>query len=486
MQHLHHFSDLAVIITVMNKIKFTAFLLLLANSLRAQQHFKEQLDSVFTVMYNQKQFNGSVLIAEKGKVIFSKAYGYSDTLSKHFNQTNTVYELASCSKQFTATAIVLLKRKGLLQYDDPIDQYLPELQRWHSVKIIDLIRHTSGLPEFLADMSKGWDHHKIASNDDLIKFYSARKDTLNFKPGSRHRYNNTNYALLASIIERISGKSYADFLYENIFKPLKMRSTFVYNRRQRPAKIKNYATGYVWKRDTFDKITSENPSYGDSLVYYLDGIVGNAKVNSTVNDIYKWINALRNNTFFSPFEFETITAITPTSAGKNIPYGFGLDLSGRKPNLSFGHTGSWDGYASFIYHNMAKNRSIITLQNFKLGAYPFETINQILDRKDITVEYKEKVSLPAELMSKFAGSYVNEDHSDEQIISFLDGHLIHNSKKIKWDMRFFPVSNHEFQGIRQGGADGVLKFTEMENGDVKLEMLEYGNVIGTGLRKKTG
>jgi len=466
----------------MKILKTTVLLFFITGKIFSQSSVRDKLDSVFMVMYNQKQFNGSVLIAEKGKVLLAKGYGFRDTLSKFKTDENTVFELGSCSKQFTAAAIVLLHRKGLLQYDDPIDKYIPELKRWHDVTIYNMLRHTSGLPEYIADMSRGWDHRIIATNKDLIGFYSSRNDTLSFKPGSMHRYNNTNYALLASIVERISGKTYADYLKANIFIPLKMKSTFVYNRRLNPGRIKNYATGYVWKRQSFEKITSENPNYGDSTVYYLDGIVGSAKVNSTVNDMYKWVNALKANTFFSPGEFELMTEVSITSKGKNIPYGFGLELSGGKNNLSFGHTGSWDGYASFIYHTVNKDRTIITLQNFKMGAYPFTTINQILDNRKIEIEYPKRITLPAAQVAQFAGTYTDKD-GEEQLITFLEGHLVHNTSAIKWDMRFFPVAENEFHGIRQGGADGVLRFTKLSDQEMKLEMLEYGKVIGTAIRQ---
>lgn len=445
---------------------------------------QQRLDSVFSIMHAQNQFNGTVLIAQAGKVIFSKGYGYQDTLSKHSNTAETIYELASCSKQFTAAAIVLLHRKGMIHYQDSLIKFIPELASWKGVTIYDLLRHTSGIPEYIVDMPDHWDHTKIATNDDLIRFYAARKDTLLFAPGSRHSYSNTNYALLATIAERVSGMSLAELLKKDIFLPLKMNNTFIYNSRQHPQKIKNRATGYVWKKNSFDKITPENPNYGDSLAFYLDGIVGNAKVNSTAKDVYKWIVALKSNTFFTPDEFSLMTAITKTHKGRSIPYGFGLDLSGGNDNLSFGHTGSWDGYATFIYHNMGKDRTIITLQNFKLGAYPFKTITQILDNKPTVIEYAKKISLPRIEIEKFAGNYTNEENKDEQQeITFLDGHLIHNSNTIKWDMRFFPIGENQFQAIRQGGADGVIKFTEMENGDTKLEMLQHGKVIGTGIRK---
>lgn len=287
---------------------------------------------------------------------------------------------------------------------------------------------------------------------------------------------------MATIIERTSGKTYAGFLANNIFTPLKMRNTFVYNRRQEPRKIRNHAIGYVWAKSSFKKVVLEDARVGDSLSYQLDGVVGNAKINSTVEDVYRWINSLKNHTLFSQQEFELMTEITKTSQGKNIPYGFGLDVAKGKDRFSFGHTGSWDGYATFIYHNMPKDRTIVVLENFKQGTYPYQNINEILDGKPVTVEYKRKIDLPETEISKFAGSYVN-DKNERQLITYVDGHLIHNTAQVAWDMRFFPVSANEFQAIRQGGTDGLLKFTVLENGTTKLEMLQYGGSMGWGIKE---
>lgn len=472
----------------MNSIKIIVILSLLSNICSGRQTKTDpakQLDSIFSMLCAQNQFNGSVLIAEKGKVIFEKGYGYRNEVTRQYNNKQTIFELASCSKQFTAAAIVLLKRQGKLHYEDKISKYLPELSFWDKVTIYDLLRHTSGLPYFMADMSKDWDKTKIATNEDIIRYYGARKDTLFFAPQSRHQYNNTNYALLASIVERVSGETYADFLSENIFKPLNMKNTFVYNRRMQPRKIKNYATGYVWAENSFTKVTSEHPQYNDSAVYFLDGVVGEAKVNSNVEDIYKWITALKNNTFLTPGEFEEMTTVTKTTSGKNIPYGFGFDLSKGTDKFSFGHTGSWDGYVSLISQNVIKDRTIIILENFKLGVFPFDNITQILDNQPIKVKYKKSIALPETDIKKYAGVYTDEeDQEGEHTITYGDGHLFYNSKNIKWDMRFFPVSASEFQALRQGGTDGVIRFTTLDNGDTHLEMLQDGALIGKGTRKK--
>lgn len=462
------------------KLLCILILLGLVDNIYAQQTKQVQkLDSIFNFMHNQHQFNGTILLADKGKVIYERGFGLANETTGLKNDEKTVFELASCSKQFTAAAIVLLKREGKLDYEDKISKFLPELAFWDSVSIMDLIRHTSGIPEYLVDLPKSVVGKRIADNQDLINFYALKKDTLQFAPGSRHRYNNTNYALLATIIERVSGKTYANYLAQNIFRPLGMKNTFVYNRRQAPRKIRNHAVGYVWAKASFKKVVPEDTGHADSLSYKLDGVVGNAKVNSTVEDIYRWIRSLKSNTLFSKQEFELMTEVTKTSEGKNIPYGFGLDVSKGKDRFSFGHTGSWDGYATFIYHNMVKDRTIVVLQNFKLGAYPYENINEILDGKPVTVEYKKKVDLPESEIRKFVGTYVN-DKNEQQLISYEDGHLIHNSDRVAWDMRFFPVSANEFQAVRQGGTDGVLKFTTQENGTVKLEMLQYGQLMGWG------
>ncbi|MEL1244528.1 serine hydrolase domain-containing protein [Flavobacterium sp. DGU11] len=466
----------------MKKIILILFLITFQGLFAQSSKQEKTLDSIFTMMQRQNQFNGSVLIAEKGRIILKKGYGYSNEDTRSSNNPATVFELASCSKQFTAAAIMLLKRQGKLRFEDKLSKYIPELDFWQDVTIYDMIKHTSGLPDYIMDMPKTWDNAIIATNNDVIKFYAARKDTLEFAPGSIHQYNNTNYVLLASIIEQVSGKSYADFLSENIFKPLKMKNTFVYSRRLHPQKLKNYAIGYTWAHNSFTKVTLDDPRHDDKMTYFLDGVAGSAKVNSTVEDLYKWITALKDNTFFSKSEFEEMTAVTKTSKGKDIPYGFGLDVSKGKDKFAFGHTGGWDGYMTFTYHDVVNDRTIITLQNFTMGASLFQNIMEVLKGQPLTTEYRKKVPLPEAALTKYTGTYISEDKNEEHIITALDGHLIYNSKKLQWDMRFFPVSGNEFQGARYGGTDGVMRFTPLEDGSVKLEMLQYGEIIGSGVK----
>ncbi len=467
----------------MKHLKLLLAVIVVSTNGISQTTQSKQLDSLFTLLHAQNQFNGEIFIAEKGKVIFNKGYGFANEESKKGINERTIFELASCSKQFTGAAIVLLKREGKLDYNDKISKYIPELGFWEDITIYDLLRHTSGIPDFIFSMGEDWDATKIATNHDVITFFSLRKDSLDFKPKTRHRYSNTNYALLASIIERVSGKKYGDYLTDKIFKPLKMDNTFVYNRRQNPEKIENYAIGYAWAHNSFTKVTMDDPAFNEPLVYYLDGVVGAAKVNSCAEDIYKWVMALRNNSLLTQKEFDEMTEMTRTSTGKEIPYGFGLDIRKGENKFSFGHTGSWDGYTTVVYHDAIKDRTIIMLQNFKLGASATNNVFQILNGQPLTVEYEKKIAMDESDIRQFTGTYIDEA-GKEHTITYNDQHLIYNTKDVKWDMRFFPYASNEFYGIRHGGMNGVLKFTKLENGDTKLEMLEYGNIIGQGVRKR--
>lgn len=472
----------------MNYKKLVLGLLLCAistYSLGQNKSAEKRLDSLFNMLAAQNQFSGSALIAEQGKVLYKAGKGYSNELSKARNNPQTIFELASCSKQFIGVGIALLHREGKINYTDDITRYLPELQNFKGVKIYDLLHHTSGIPEFLAEFRKDWKSNRIATNADLVEYYAQRKDTLEFTPNTRHDYCNTNYALLATIIERASGQDLDSYLSAKIFNPLKMGRTFIYNRRLAPRQISNYATGYVWIPNSFEKATTDDKRVGEMMTYYMDGIVGNAKVNSTVEDIYKWISALKNNQFLSRQELDTVMAVSQTSDRKNINYGFGFDVRQKENKLSsYGHTGSWDGYSSLIYYNTEKDRTIIILNNFDKGICPYDEIVGILEGKPVANPIPQKIKLPEASLRQFVGVYTDPgDTATKHIISYLDHHLVYNTDKMEWDMRFYPTTANTFQAIRQGGADGVMKFMPQSDGTLKLEMSQYGHKIGEGLRK---
>ncbi|WP_314060782.1 serine hydrolase domain-containing protein [Empedobacter brevis] len=466
------------------KIIFSFTLLLSIFTLAQNQNAEKRLDSLFSALADQNQFNGSVLIADKGKVVYKGSKGFSNVTTKEKNNPATVFELASCSKQFIGVGIALLHRENKINYTDDISLYLPELSNFKGVTLYNLLRHTSGIPEFLGEFRENWKNERIATNEDLIDYYAKKKETLEFLPNSKHKYSNTNYAFLASIIERVSKQDVNTYLSDKIFEPLKMNSTFIYNRRLNPKKIKNYAYGYSWIKNSFEKATEDDPKIGNMMSYYMDGIVGNAKVNSTVEDLYKWMNALQKNTLLSQEELNEVMNISKTEDKKDVKYGFGFDVRKSGDNMSYGHTGSWDGYITFMHYNSKNDRTIIVLNNFENGVYPYTTIQEILDHTPSTNEFVKKINLPKEDIKKFTGEYIDfKNPSEKHIITYLDNHLVYNTDETDWDMRFFPTSTYTFQAIRHGGADGVITFIENDDGTMKMEMTQNGQNIGGGIRK---
>src|SRR5678810_703173 len=307
---------------IMRKFLFILFATLVVT---AQKDHAQLLQQYMMGQQKYFQFNGNILVAEKGKPIYQQSLGYADYATKRMLNDSSVFELASVSKQFTAMGIMILKDRKLLSYDNNIKKYFPQLP-YDNITIRNLLTHTSGIPSYEAQFEKNWDRKKIAFNKDIIDMLSQRKDTLFFKPGSKWRYSNTGYALLASIIENVSGMSYNDFMAKNIFQPLGMKHTFIYNTRRSTGKIPaNYALGFVYS-DSLKKYILPDSSPKYDYVYYLDGIVGDGCVNTTAGDLFKWDQALYGNNLVNKVSLdEMLSPLVQTSpADPNNFYGFGV------------------------------------------------------------------------------------------------------------------------------------------------------------------
>src|SRR6185312_6480658 len=193
-------------------MKNLLFLFLLPVSLPAQKNYPVLLDQYMNAAVNVNQFSGSVLIAKHDSIIYQKTFGTIDFANTKPLDSNSMFELGNITEEFTAAAILLLKEKGKLKLTDPITRYLPSLP-YNTVTIKDLLTHTSGLPDFYDEgMKDKWGTEKVATNDDVVKSLAETKAPLAWKPGTKydeyHYY--TEYPLLASIIEKISGVSYED------------------------------------------------------------------------------------------------------------------------------------------------------------------------------------------------------------------------------------------------------------------------------------
>ncbi|MDQ1086610.1 serine hydrolase [Siphonobacter sp. SORGH_AS_1065] len=384
----------------------------------------ELLDSLFTNLYNHGKFNGNVLVAEEGKPIFEKSYGKAEEQSGRLLTTESVFELASVSKQFTAMGIVLLQKQGKLKYDDLLSKYIPELHFYGPITIRHLLHHTAGLPDYMDVMDEHWDKTKIATNDDVIKTFARLQPKVVFAPNEKYEYSNTGYMLLGSIIERVSKKTYGVYLDKFIFKPLQMNHTLVYRSRFQPHKIENYALGYE-QDSTGKKVLPD--SYGKAYYsYFLDGIVGDGMVNSNLEDLLRWDQALYTDKLVNQTDKEQIFNGTTTLDGKKTTYGFGWMIKNSdKYGKIVNHSGSWAGYVTFIERHLDHQKTFIALQNnyMRRIKIPSAEVRKILYGEKVEIESYKPIQVTSQSLEKYEGVYTSADLPFKIKIYIKDGSL---------------------------------------------------------------
>lgn len=317
------------------------------------------LDARFNNLNKKGVFNGTILYAENGEVVFKEAYGYENFKQKDSLEISSSFQLASVSKMFTAAAIMVLAEDNKLQYDDTITRFIPEFP-YYDITIRQLLTHRSGLSRYMSLADKYWDINKPINNEEVIELYVKYKPDPYFKPDNGFHYCNTNYALLASVVERISGQPFDVFMKENIFDPLQMNNSFVYNLRGREdinTSIDVGVPGYRYRRWRLIEV-------GD---YYLNGVMGDKGVYSSVEDMYKFNIALDNGALVSNTSLEE--AFSPGSVKyykRKDNYGFGWRIRESADSTAY-HFGWWKGFRTFYIRDMKNDRTLIALTNTHKG-----------------------------------------------------------------------------------------------------------------------
>lgn len=334
--------------------KLCLFLLFLP-ILTFSQHTKKitRIDSVLTYLYQRQLFNGTVLIGEKGKILYKKAFGIANPQTLTPLTTASSFNLASVSKQFYTMMTMMLKEQGKLNYDDAVQKYLP-IFPYQNITIRHLMNQTSGLPEYF-DIAQGdMTLLDTLTNQSMLELLAAKKPALVFQPGERWEYCNTNYTTLASVIEKISGTTADKFFHQKIAVPLKLTNTYVYN-----LKMKSYPPSRV-----FGFYYEGGKPVLNDLVRF-DGIVGDGNVYSSVEDLYKWDQALYTEKLVKKSTFSEAITNGKLNNGEDTRYGFGWFI--REPGKIVSHTGGWVGFATSITRYIDKNQTIIILDNSSNG-----------------------------------------------------------------------------------------------------------------------
>lgn len=314
------------------------------------------LDNYFTRQHRIRGFNGTVLVSKNGKV-FKKAYGYkklrgerTDTLS-----TSTAFQLASVSKPVTAIAVLQMVEQGYVHLEDTLSCLLPDFP-YPNVTVHQLLTHRSGLPNYLYITDPLWaDHSAPMHMQDAYCALLDAQPTRYYRPGSRYNYSNTNYFLLAYLVERLTPYTFPEWVQRNIFSPAGMKQSFVLD-----------CGGF----QTIPNVAIGSDVYRRSLPeYYLNSVYGDKSLFSSVEDLYRLDQALREGRLLT--ESMKTLAYKPYSRYnylyRSYGYGWRVTKNEQDEKIAF-HTGWWRGYKSYYIRNLEENSVIIILSNSLRGS----------------------------------------------------------------------------------------------------------------------
>lgn len=342
------------------------------------------IDSLVTASYKKGMFNGSILVAEKGKILYAGAFGYSNLKTKDTLSVNTPFQLASVSKMFTASAIMLLHDKGLLEYDEDLRKYIPEFPT-SGISIRNLLNHRSGLQNYIYVADKYWDRIKVITNNDIPALFKKNDIKPVFPANHHYNYCNTNYALLALIVEKISGFTFADFMKTFIFKPLKMNNSYIYCKADN-----NFIAGSAIGFSCYKQggMRAEIPDY-------LDGVTGDKGMYSSVEDLYLYDQALYQCRLIKPAILAEAFEASPDDDGKTKKYGFGWRIRvSEDQKKEVYHYGWWRGFRTYFIRELTDKMTVISLNN-RSNVHINNILCQILwydkqaKREDVSEESEE-------------------------------------------------------------------------------------------------
>ncbi|GEP88850.1 CubicO group peptidase, beta-lactamase class C family [Chitinophaga terrae (ex Kim and Jung 2007)] len=319
------------------------------NSPRTQQ-IQRELEAYYTNKLLRTGFNGAVLVAKKGVVIFEKYHGYENSRSKTPVIDSSSFQLASVSKTFTGGAALWLVQNGQLSLDATLQEFFPNFP-YKGITVRMLLNHRSGLPNYLYFCDSLWkDPSRYMTNEDVIRLMEVHKPKIQHAPGTHFQYCNTNYMLLASIIEKVSGKKYPEFMQETIFQPLGMHNTFVFQPGTiaHPHQTQSHKYNGQFEPDT-----------------YFDGVMGDKGIYSTVQDMLKWDQALYSGQLLN----DSILKMAYTPYSNEKPgvrnYGLGWRLMvypDATKNIVY-HNGWWHGNNTVFYRFIQDSTTLIILGN---------------------------------------------------------------------------------------------------------------------------
>lgn len=328
-------------------LKFLIALLLIFQT-AFSQNLEAKIDSLILTKFKSENPGGVFLAVKKGKVVYRKAFGMANLELNVKMKPEFVFEIGSMTKQFTAVSVLILAEQGKLKLDDELTKFIPDYPtNGNKVTIHHLLTHTSGIKDFTSMKSIKNIAREDLSPKELIDFF--KKEPNDFNPGEQYKYCNSGYILLGYIIEIVSGKTYREFVSENIFKKTGMENTYYASHDQI---IKNRVSGYREKEGFV------NANYISFSIPYASGAI-----MSNVDDLLKWQNAINTNLLLNASFTEKVFTNYHLNNGENIDYGYGWHLEKVKNKTIREHGGSIFGFKSMGVYDPEEEIYVVGLSN---------------------------------------------------------------------------------------------------------------------------
>ncbi|HEV3036905.1 MAG TPA: serine hydrolase [Candidatus Angelobacter sp.] len=437
-----------------------AVVLILAGASLAQDAAARMEELVQSYVTN-KQFMGSVLVSQQGKVLLSKGYGYANLEWEIPNSSSTKFRLGSVTKQFTASAILLLEERGKLKVEDPVKKYMADAPAaWDKITIFHLLTHTSGVPSFTSFPDYATTEAAPATPESLVARF--RDKPLEFQPGEKWNYSNSGYVLLGYLVEKISGQSYKEFLQQNIFTPLGMKDSGYDSNSE---VIAHRAAGYA---------PGANGPVNAGFIHMTIPFSAGA-LYSTTEDLLRWEQGLFGGKVLSPASLAKMT--TPFKQD----YGFGLAISTNHGYKVIEHGGGIEGFNTQLSYYPDDKLVVAVLGNLN-GRFPGEIAAKLSDLahgvKLIPASERKEINVPPKILADYAGTYELAP-TFSIVMTLEDGHLMTQATGQNKLQLFAESETMFFLKV----VDAQVEFVRNDKGQVTHLILHQGGRDMKGVRK---
>jgi CubicO group peptidase (beta-lactamase class C family) len=421
---------------------------------QAQDRKAAAVDEVFADLAKSGSPGCALAVARGGKILYEQGYGLANLEEKVSITPQSVFDIGSTSKQFTAASILLLEKQGKLSVQDDIRKYLPEIPDYgHKITILHLLNHTSGLRDYLTLFELAGVHTDSVTTDEDALAIIANQKALNFEPGSEWLYSNSGFFLLSVIVKRVSGKTLADFAAENIFAPLEMKST-VY-RADHTLLVPNRALAYDAKEK--ERRYSLNVSYFEQT--------GDGAVHTSVEDVLKWDENFYSGKVGGKEFLAELEEPGQLNSGKTLNYAKGLMVGKYRGLPVVEHGGSWGGYRAQLLRFPEQHFSVVCLCNVG-NAGPEKRALRVADiylaeamtapaareKEERERKKKEGIQVPADKLAEYVGGFRSEELRATYQLVVDDGKLV--LKSIQSGDGF--LSSQQDLALRPVGQDSFV------------------------------